>query len=98
MNNNMTDKKRYKLSNEIVSVNDENNINNNNDDRWKMVVQYGILALICVMSFLVAKYIVRSRIDNEKIPIDTSERLQLVYGLIMIQIGMQIFSLLFCYR
>ena len=29
MNNNMTDKKRYKLSNEIVSVNDENNINNN---------------------------------------------------------------------
>ena len=59
MNNNMTDKKRYKLSNEIVGVNDKDNINNNNDDRWKMVVQYGILALICVMSFLVAKYIVR---------------------------------------
>ena len=75
MNNNMTDKKRYKLSNEIVGVNDKDNINNNNDDRWKMGVQYGILALICVMSFLVAKYIVRSEIDGEKSPIDTSERL-----------------------
>ena len=80
----MTDKKRYKLSNEIIvnTVIEEdtdnfvsNNEDNNNDDRWKMVVQYGILALICVMSFLVAKYIVRSEIDEEKSPIDTSERL-----------------------
>lgn len=84
MDNNMTDKKRYKLSNEIIvnTVIEEdtdnfvsNNEDNNNDDRWKMVVQYGILALICVMSFLVAKYIVRSEIDGEKSPIDTSERL-----------------------
>ena len=70
----MTNKKKYKLSNEIIGINEEEDISNY-DNIWKMVVQYGILALICVMSFLVAKYIVRSRIDNEKIPIDTSERL-----------------------
>ena len=79
MNNNMTDKKRYKLSNEIigdtVNDNDYNNMDSNNENRWKIVVHYGILALICVMSFLIAKYIVRSEIDGEKSPIDTSERL-----------------------
>ena len=69
----MIDKKKYKLSNEIISS--DNDSIDKNDDRWKMVVQYGLLALICVMSFLVAKYIVRSKIDGEKIPIDTSERL-----------------------
>jgi len=36
---------------------------------------FGILALICILSFLVAKYIVRSSIEGEKPPIDTSERL-----------------------
>ena len=36
---------------------------------------FGILALICVSSFLVAKYIVRSSIEGQKPPIDTSERL-----------------------
>lgn len=75
----MTDKKRYKLSNEIigdtVNDNDYNNMDSNNENRWKIVVHYGILALICVMSFLIAKYIVRSEIDGEKSPIDTSERL-----------------------
>ena len=41
----------------------------------KMIGYFGILAIICVSSFLVAKYIVRSKIDGEKTPIDTSERL-----------------------
>jgi len=41
----------------------------------KMISYFGILAIICVLSFLVAKYIVRSDIDGENIPIDTSERL-----------------------
>lgn len=41
----------------------------------KMVAYCGILAIICVLSFLVAKYIVRSNIEGEEIPIDTSERL-----------------------
>lgn len=65
----MTNNKKYKLSNEIISSDSYSN------DKWKVVVQYGILALICVMSFLIAKYIVRSEIDGEKSPIDTSERL-----------------------
>lgn len=79
MNNNDTDKKRYKLSNEVINENVDDNVDTYNNQSsngwWKMVAYYGILSLICVMSFLVAKYIVRSRIDNEKIPIDTSERL-----------------------
>lgn len=36
---------------------------------------FGILAIICILSFLIAKYIVRSNIDGEDTPIDTSERL-----------------------
>ena len=43
--------------------------------KGKMVGYFGILAIICVLTFLVAKYIVRSAIDGESIPIDTSERL-----------------------
>lgn len=42
---------------------------------WKMIGYFGILAIICVSSFLVAKYIVRSKIEGESTPIDTSERL-----------------------
>lgn len=63
----MTDKKRYKLSNEIIV--------NEDGTRLIMIVHFGILALICVMSFLIAKYIVRSEIEGENSPIDTSERL-----------------------
>jgi len=40
-----------------------------------MIMQFGILAIICILAFLVAKYIVRSSIDGEKPPIDTSERI-----------------------
>lgn len=41
----------------------------------RKIAYFGILAIICILSFLVAKYIVRSNIDGEKSPIDTSERL-----------------------
>lgn len=41
----------------------------------KTIGYFGILAIICILSFLVAKYVVRSEIDGEKSPIDTSERL-----------------------
>ena len=41
----------------------------------KLVGYFGILAIICVVSFLIAKYIVRNNIDWEETPIDTSERL-----------------------
>ena len=73
MNNN--DMKRYKLSNEVISENVDGSNNQGGNAWFRNVIYYGMLALICVMSFLIAKYIVRSRIDNEKIPIDTSERL-----------------------
>ena len=75
MINNDRDKKRYKISNEVISEYVDGSNNPSSNAWWKSVIYYGMLALICVMSFLVAKYIVRSRIDNEKIPIDTSERL-----------------------
>jgi len=82
MNNDDIDMKRYKISNEVISENVDsgnsdtsNNQTNNGYGGWRMVYYYGILAIICIMSFLVAKYIVRSRIDGEKSPIDTSERL-----------------------
>ena len=41
----------------------------------KMIVRFGLLAIVCIMTFLVAKYIVRDKIDGEEPPIDTSERL-----------------------
>ena len=41
----------------------------------KMISYFGILAIICILTFLVAKYVVRSNIEGEETPIDTSERL-----------------------
>ena len=46
------------------------------NDNGKMISYYAILLTICVISFLVAKYIVRSDIRNDEIPIDTSTRLE----------------------
>lgn len=43
--------------------------------KYKLVSYVALLLLICVCSFLVAKYIVRAGIDNEQIPVDTSTRL-----------------------
>jgi len=40
-----------------------------------MIGYFGILTIICISSFLVAKYILRSNIGWEDTPIDTSEKL-----------------------
>lgn len=70
--NSMNDgKKKYTI------VKDPNVDLENNDSIsvWKYIFYFGLLAMLCVLSFLVAKYIVRSNIEGEEIPIDTSERL-----------------------
>ena len=41
----------------------------------KLIAYFGILAIICIVAFLIAKYIVRNNIDWEETPIDTSERI-----------------------
>ena len=47
----------------------------NNMSKAKLISLISLLALICVCTFLVSKYIVRSRIDNDEMPIDTSTRI-----------------------
>ena len=42
---------------------------------YRIVSYVAILMLVCVISFLVAKYIVKSGIDNDEVPIDTSTRI-----------------------
>ena len=41
----------------------------------KTISYISILMIICILAFLVAKYIVRNNIDNNEIPIDTSTRI-----------------------
>jgi len=41
----------------------------------KFIALVSLLGIICVCTFLIAKYIVRSDIDKEEIPIDTSTRI-----------------------
>ena len=68
--NNMN-KKKYKLVKNLEAEEEyEEKI-----DIPKLIVQYGILSIICILSFLVAKFIVTNNIEGEKPPIDTSERL-----------------------
>ena len=43
--------------------------------KWRMVSYIAILMIICVLTFLVAKYIIRDSIQGEEIPIDTSTRI-----------------------
>ena len=62
----MNDKK-YKLSSEDIVF--------KRSGIWKFICQFGILALLCLLSFLVAKYIVNIGIDRNDKPVDTSERL-----------------------
>lgn len=47
----------------------------NNSEIGKTIGYFGILAIICILAFLVAKYIVRNNINGEQSPIDTSERI-----------------------
>lgn len=42
--------------------------------KGRMISYISILLIICILAFLVAKYIVRDNIENEKMPVDTSER------------------------
>lgn len=42
----------------------------------RMVSYIAILLLICICSFLTAKYFIRRGINEEEIPIDTSERIE----------------------
>ena len=49
--------------------------NMDNSGFGRNVGYFGILAIICILAFLVAKYIIRSNIGDEVSPIDTSERL-----------------------
>ncbi len=44
--------------------------------KWKMISYISILLLICICSFLTAKFFIRKDIKQEEIPIDTSERLE----------------------
>ena len=44
-------------------------------NKWRLLSYIGILGLICVCSFLIAKYIIRDSIYGQEIPIDTSVRL-----------------------
>ena len=46
-----------------------------NISKGRMVSYIAILGIICIISFLIAKYIVRLNISNNEIPIDTSTRL-----------------------
>ena len=41
----------------------------------KRIAYFGILAIICILAFLIAKYVIRNDIGGEESPIDTSERL-----------------------
>ena len=51
-------------------------VNDIRNSKWKTVGYVGILMIICVCSFLLAKYIVRSTIAGSEPPIDTSTRIQ----------------------
>ena len=51
-------------------------VNDIRNNKWRTVIYVGILMIICVSSFLIAKYIVRKSIVGEEMPIDTSTRIQ----------------------
>ena len=42
--------------------------------KGKLISYIAILLIICVLTFMVAKYIVRNSIGDEEMPIDTSTR------------------------
>lgn len=59
------EKKKYRLSDEDIIF--------KNNGIARMIFYFGLLALLCVLSFLVAKYIVNIGVGER--PIDTSERI-----------------------
>ena len=50
-------------------------MNNMKQGNGKLISYICILLIICICTFLVAKYIVRDDIGGEEIPIDTSTRM-----------------------
>ena len=57
--------KKYKLSDEDIVF--------KNNGIGRMIFYFGLLALLCILSFLIAKYIVNIGIGEKTI--DTSERI-----------------------
>lgn len=43
--------------------------------KGRIVSYVCLLMIICILAFLVAKYVVRSDIEDDEIPIDTSTRM-----------------------
>lgn len=46
-----------------------------NISKIKIISYYALLAMVCVLSFLTAKYIIENNINGEESPIDTSTKL-----------------------
>ena len=66
--NKMNNNKKYKVVTPDGVLPEEESIG-------KLIARFGLLAILCVMAFLIAKYIVRNNINGEESPIDTSERI-----------------------
>ena len=64
-----------KMNNVQFVMVDSNEEDNQQVGVGRLIGYFGILAIICIISFLIAKYILRKNIDWEETPIDTSERL-----------------------
>lgn len=47
----------------------------NEISNYKKISYISLLIILCICSFLVAKYIVRDKIKGEELPIDTSTRI-----------------------
>ena len=47
----------------------------NKKDIVKNIAYFGVLAIFCILAFLVAKYLVRDEIDWKKPPVDVSEKI-----------------------
>ena len=45
-----------------------------NTSVWRLIAYIGIVIIICIIVFLIAKYIVRDSINWENPPVDVSER------------------------
>ena len=66
--NNIKVSKKYKIANETYNRDEKESVGS-------LIFRFGLLAIICILAFLVAKYVVRDRIRGEDSPIDTSERI-----------------------
>ena len=66
--NKVNTNKKYKIVNEV-------HIEEEKESIGIIILRVGLLAIICILAFLIAKYIVRNNIRDERTPIDTSERL-----------------------